>query len=203
MDRLQYFALLWASSPNGFTNGIKWEDTMTLHDHSVEGFWASSDQWVLEIYVSFGRLRWVSMIFPLHPSNPSFVGDYLLSLDYLALALCPQTWPNEVPCARRFSQTSKHAVSILSGGYVSNASYHANQDESAKLCRSGVNLPFTLVHEFWERPHMPNVQHRPPLPVCPAQAHVSWPVGNLNDEAVLARQVSVRRHMLSQRYKPP
>ena len=91
---------------------------------------------------------------------------------------------------------------IITGGYVSNASFHRSDDGGQRLCPQ-CHVISSLHHEFWECPHIPNAATRPAIPECILQQRLGWPSHDKNSEAILAWQVSVRKHQLNLRYKPP
>ena len=104
--------------------------------------------------------------------------------------------------ARRLSEHSSHSFAILTGGYVSRASYARGSGHS-ELCPH-CQVVSSCDHEFWVCPHVPNLEQRPTKPTCPLQARLGWPcVSNNNSEAILAWQCQVRKFQLNHRYKPP
>ena len=104
--------------------------------------------------------------------------------------------------ARRLAENSSHCFAILTGGYVSRASY-ARGTGYSDLCPS-YQVVSSCDQEFWTCPSVPNPEQRPPKPECPLQARLGWPTTeNKNGEAILAWQCQVRKFQLSHRYKPP
>ena len=118
--------------------------------------------------------------------------------------LCQEIPFDEIRCAnaRKESQTSSHAFAILTGGYVSKASFHRSDDDVQRLCPQ-CNVISFIHHEFWECPHISNAANRPAIPECIFQQRLGWPSHDIDSEAILAWQVSVRKHQLNLRYKPP
>ena len=119
--------------------------------------------------------------------------------------LCQDFPYDETRCAnaRKASQTTSHAFAIITGGYVSNASFHRSDDDGQRLCPQCHVISSLYHHEFWECPHIPNAATRLAIPECILQQRLGWPSHDKNSEAILAWQVSVRKHQLNLRYKPP
>ena len=118
--------------------------------------------------------------------------------------LCQHFPYDETRCAnaRKASQITSQVSAIITGGYVSNASFHRSDGDGQRLCPQ-CHVISSLHHEFWERPHIPNAATRPAIPECILQQRLGWPSHDKNSEAILAWQVSVRKDQLNLRYKPP
>ena len=117
----------------------------------------------------------------------------------LCVAMVPYS---EISCqaARKLSAGNAHAFAIMSGGYVSQASLQ-NRTGLPITCPCGQIS--TMEHEIWECPYVPEILNRPRTPSNPIQMRLGWPIGNTNDEAVLAWMIACRKRSLALRYKPP
>ena len=156
----------------------------------------------------------------LDPNNSAFVSDIDLLSHRLRegfRAYCYTKWQNtdrndaavcrdvpysEISCqaARKLSAGNAHAFAIMSGGYVSQASLQ-NRTGLPITCPCGQIS--TMEHEIWECPYVPEILNRPRTPSNPIQIRLGWPIGNTNDEAVLAWMIACRKRSLALRYKPP
>ena len=156
----------------------------------------------------------------LDPNNSAYVSDIDLLSHRLRegfRAYCYTMWQNtdrndaavcrdvpysEISCqaARKLSAGNAHAFAIMSGGYVSQASLQ-NRTGLPITCPCGQIS--TMEHEIWECPYVPEILNRPRTPSNPIQMRLGWPIGNTNDEAVLAWMIACRKRSLALRYKPP
>ena len=101
-----------------------------------------------------------------------------------------------------FQTNSSHSFAILTGGYVSRASY-ARGSVCSELC-SHCQVVSSCDHGFWTCPNVPNLKQRPDKPSCPLQARLGWPSTETNNgDAVFAWRCQVRKFQLNQHYKPP
>ena len=114
--------------------------------------------------------------------------------------LCQDFAYDETRCANasKASQTTSHAFAIITGGSVSNASFHRSDDDGQRRCPH-CHVISSLHHEFWECPRVPNAATRPAIPECILQQRLGWPSHDKKSETILAWQVSVRKHQLNSR----